>query len=72
VIIYWLRVLWNIKKHVIFYSQPEKAQPPPQPVAEPDIVQGPSPVHRQTIGKAPVKAEKGQHRRPKGKKDVPK
>ncbi|PNF27644.1 hypothetical protein B7P43_G15406 [Cryptotermes secundus] len=53
-------------------SQPDEAHPTPQPTVELDAVQGPSPVHRPTTRKAPEKADKGQHRRPKGKKDIPK
>lgn len=54
------------------YSQPEEARSTPQPTIEPDAVQGPSPVHRPTTRKAPDKMDKGQHRRSKGKKDIPK
>lgn len=54
------------------YSQPEEARPSPQPTVELATVQEPSPVHRPTTRKASEKTEKGQHRRSKGKKDVPK
>lgn len=53
-------------------SKPDEALQSPQPTVELDAVQGPSPGHRPTTRKAPEKADKGQHRRPKGKKDIPK
>jgi len=59
-------------KLVIFCSKPEEAHPSPQPAVELDAVQGPSPIHKPATGKASEKAERGQHRRSKGKKDVPK
>ncbi|GFG38168.1 hypothetical protein Cfor_03779 [Coptotermes formosanus] len=49
-----------------------EAHASPQPAVELDTIQGPSPVHKPATGKASEKAEKGQHRRSKGKKDVPK
>lgn len=56
----------------MFCSQPEEAHPSPQPAVELDAVQGPSPIHKPATGKASEKTERGQHRRSKGKKDVPK
>lgn len=54
------------------HSHSDETRPTPQPAEELDAVQGPSPAHRPTTRKAPEKTEKGQHRRPKGKKDIPK
>lgn len=53
-------------------TQPEEAHPSPQLAVELDTVQGPSPIHKPATGKASEKTERGQHRRSKGKKDVPK
>lgn len=57
---------------VMSCSQQDEVHPTPQPTVELDAVQGPSPVHRPATRKAPEKADKGQHQRPKGKKDIPK
>ncbi|XP_069679128.1 uncharacterized protein [Periplaneta americana] len=50
----------------------EETRPAPQIVPEPEVTQGPSPLHKPASRKASEKQEKDKNRRSKGKKDIPK